>query len=85
MFAQAQVVVQRARIVKEIIPSSEICFHPLSFQDEAGRLFQWRGGLYRGISAGSASFLAQLVQGDAVRDLVAAGLLVETETTPLVT
>ena len=42
------------RIVKKIIPSNEITFHPLSFQDEAGRLFQWRGGLYRGISAGSA-------------------------------
>jgi hypothetical protein len=56
--------------VKTIIPSNEISFHPLSFQDEAGRLFQWRGGLYRGISAGSAPFLAQLVQGDALRDLV---------------
>jgi len=69
--------------VKEVIPSGEISFHPLSYQDEAGRLFQWGEGLYRGISAGSAPFLAQLVQGEAVRDLVAAGLLVETEATPL--
>ena len=69
--------------MKKTIPSNEISFHPLSFQDEAGRLFQWQGGLYRGISAGSAPFLAQLVQGDAVRDLIAAGLLVETEATPL--
>jgi len=69
--------------VKEVIPSGEISFHPLSYQDEAGRLFQWGGGLYRGISAGSAPFLAQLVQGDVLRGLVAAGLLVETEATSL--
>ncbi len=68
--------------MKEIIPSSEICFHPLSFQDEAGRLFKWRGGLYRGLSRVSAPFLARLVEGAAGRELIAAGLLIETEMTP---
>ncbi len=67
--------------VKETIPSREIQFHPLSFQDEAGRLFKWRGELYRGLSGPSASFLAQFVEGDAGRELMATGLLVETEVT----
>ena len=68
--------------MKEVIPSSEISFHPLSFQDEAGRLFKWRGGLYRGVSAQSASFLADFLQGDAGNKLVADGLLVDAEVTP---
>lgn len=68
--------------MKEIIPSDEVRFHPLSFQDEAGRLFQWRGGLYRGISAGKAPFFTNLLQGAAGRELIADGLLIETEVTP---
>jgi SAM-dependent methyltransferase len=68
--------------VNEIIPSNEIRFHPLSFQDEAGRLFKWRGELYRGLAGPSAPFLARFVESDAGRELVAAGLLIETEVTP---
>ena len=75
-------VLQRKRAVKEIIPSDEVRFHPLSFQDEAGRLFQWRGGLYRGISAGKTPFFVNLLQGAAGRELIADGLLIETEVTP---
>ena len=74
-------VVAGTRAVKEIIPSNEIQFHPLSFQDEAGRLFNWRGELYRGLSGPSAPFLAQFVEGEAGRELMAAGLLIETEVT----
>jgi hypothetical protein len=68
--------------MKQIIPSDEIRFHPASYQDEAGRLFHWRGGLYRGISAKSSPFLARFAQGDAIQKLVAEGLLIETEATP---
>jgi hypothetical protein len=67
--------------MKQIIPSNEVTFHPLSFQDEAGRLFTWREGLYRGISAQSAPFLADFLQGDAGKKLVADGLLIDTEVT----
>jgi hypothetical protein len=74
-------VIRRACIVKQIIPSSEIAFHPQSFQDEAGRVFKWRGELYRGISEQSALFLTELVQGPAGQELVAEKLLIETEVT----
>jgi len=76
-------VVRRERTVKQIIPSSEVAFHPLSFQDEAGRLFKWRDGLYRGISAQAAPFLnTTFLQGDAARKLIAEGLLIDTQVTP---
>jgi len=68
--------------VKQIIPSTEVRFHPLSFQDEAGRLFHWRGDLYRGISAPAAPCLLRLLEGEAGKKLVAEGLLIETEVTP---
>lgn len=68
--------------MKEIIPTDEVRFHPLSFQDDAGRLFYWRGDLYRGISAGSAAFLTRFLEGEAGKSLVADGLLIETEITP---
>jgi SAM-dependent methyltransferase len=82
LLAQAQVVIRRERTVKQIIPSNEIAFHPLSFQDEAGRLFRWRGALYRGISAQSAPFITAFLQGDAGQKLVADGLLIDTKMTP---
>jgi len=68
--------------VKEIIPCEEVRFHPLSFQDEAGRLFEWRDNLYRGISGGKAAFFANLLHGPAGPELVGRGLLIETEITP---
>ncbi len=68
--------------MKEIIPSAEVRFHPLSFQDEAGRLFHWRGDLYHGISAGPAPFLVRLLEGEAGEKLIAEGLLIETEIVP---
>ena len=68
--------------MKQVIPSEEVVFHPLSFQDEAGRLFQWRGALHRGISAQSAAFLRRFFENGSGRELIAAGLLIPTETTP---
>jgi hypothetical protein len=44
------------------IPSEEVRFHPHSFGDPAGRLFWWRGDLYRGVRAAAAPFVAETVQ-----------------------
>ncbi len=68
-----------------LISSDEISFHPGSFQDEAGRLFYWREELFRGISAQSAPFLTDFVQGDAMQKLVREKLLIETEIAPFAT
>jgi hypothetical protein len=68
--------------MNQAIPSDEVVFHPLSFQDEAGRLFQWRGELYRGISARWADFFRRLFADGAGHALIAAGLLIPTDTTP---
>lgn len=65
------------------IPLTEVEFHPLSFGDPNGRLFVWKGQLYRGINQGRASFYKQLFQDDVVRSLVEKGLLVHTELTDL--
>jgi hypothetical protein len=48
------------------IPLSEITFSKLSLVDDIGRVFTWRGAIYRGIPASSA---------DAVRELMASGLI----------
>lgn len=68
--------------MKQVIPSYEVKFHPSSYQDEAGRLFAWRGGLYRGVSAELAPFLAGFLQSETGRKLMADGLLIDTKVTP---
>jgi hypothetical protein len=44
------------------IAPEEVRFHPHSFGDPAGRLFWWRGDLYRGVRAGAAPFVAKAVE-----------------------
>lgn len=44
------------------LPVEEVAFHPHSFGDPAGRLFLWRGELYRGVRQEAAPFAAELVQ-----------------------
>jgi len=68
--------------LKQVIPSNEIGFHPLSFQDEAGRLFEWRGEIYRAIAGSAAPFYRRLFESDAGRELIAERLIVPTEVTP---
>ncbi|MGI8437857.1 MAG: class I SAM-dependent methyltransferase [Chthoniobacterales bacterium] len=68
--------------MKQVLSQDEVRFHPASYQDEAGRLFHWEGGLYRGISAASAPFLAGLVESAAFQKLVADKRLIETEIAP---
>jgi hypothetical protein len=43
------------------IAPEEVRFHPHSFGDPAGRLFWWRGGLYRGVRAPAAPFVLDLL------------------------
>ena len=43
------------------IAPEEVRFHPHSFGDPAGRLFWWRGDLYRGVRAPAAPFVTDLV------------------------
>jgi hypothetical protein len=65
------------------IPYDEVTFHPHSFGDPAGRLFWWRGELYRGIRSEWAPIFRQLFRDDIIQRLVDRGLLIETLPTSL--
>ena len=65
------------------IPYGEVRFHPHSYGDPAGRLFSWRGQLYRGISHEATQFFLNLLQSGTTGDLTRAGLLIDTELTDL--
>lgn len=67
----------------EMIPSSEVSFHPHSFGDQQIRLFQWKGQLYRALSAEYADFFKPLFRNQTIDDLVRSGLLIDAETTSL--
>jgi hypothetical protein len=64
------------------IPPDEVEFHPHSFGDPAGRLFRWRGGLYRGVRPEAAPFAAELAATVLPR-LSESGLVPETSLTDL--
>jgi hypothetical protein len=66
------------------IAADEIAFHPHSFGDPAGRLFSWRGGLYRAIARNERAFFERLFDSGVVKHLVDRQLLIESEITPLV-
>jgi len=66
-----------------LIPHGEVKFHPHSFADPDGRLFWWRGGLYRGLRSEWAAFFRKLLQQGIIQRLIERGLLVETESTEL--
>ena len=65
------------------IPAQEVIFHPHSFADDAGRLFNWNGQLFRGISYARTAFFGRLFREQIVQGLVERGLLIETEPTDL--
>jgi hypothetical protein len=64
------------------IPPEEVVFEPDSRLDPAGRIFRWRGGIYRAISGDAADFVQRLLDDGTIAELVRAGLLVETRPTP---
>jgi hypothetical protein len=72
---------QRDSLVR--IPSPEIIFHPHSFGDPAGRVFWWRGQLYRGIRSEWMPVLERLFDEGVIRRLVERGLLIESQPTAL--
>ena len=60
--------------------SDELAFHSLSFNDKNGRLFEWKGKIYRAIPTQQAILLYQnLLQQGFIARLVRKKLLVETE------
>ena len=61
------------------IPPEEVEFHPLSFADTNGRVFWWKGELYRGISPERKDLYNKLLEPGIVQNLIKKGLLVETE------
>jgi hypothetical protein len=65
------------------VPAEEVIFHPHSFADDAGRLFQWNGQLFRGISYAHTAFFGRLFREQIVHGLIERGLLIETEETDL--
>ena len=65
------------------IPPVEVRFHPCSFSDSVGRLFWWRGELYRGITASGVALYERIIRDGTVARLVEQGLLIETRLTDL--
>lgn len=65
-----------------IIPNDEISIDPTSYVDGNGRVFKWRGDIYRAIYPNTASFYLDLFEKRIFEDLYHKGLLVKTEKTP---
>jgi hypothetical protein len=65
------------------IPASEVEFHRGYLGDPNGRLFTWRGDLYRGIAHHRADFYLGLFESGIVRRLIETGHLVTTDLTDL--
>ena len=64
------------------IPLEEVAFHPRSRIDPNGRLFYWRGGLYRGLSQERSDFYRGLFERNVVGRLVDRGLIIDTDLQP---
>ena len=65
------------------IPASEVEFHAGYLGDPNGRLFTWKGELYRGIAHHRAAFYRGLFERGIVRRLIETGHLVTTDLTDL--
>jgi SAM-dependent methyltransferase len=63
------------------IPTEERKWLPESFVDPNGRLFEWRGGLYRMLFPGYGTLWADLFKQGFAKQLIRDGLLVESEIT----
>jgi hypothetical protein len=61
------------------IPHDEISFHPHSYGDPDGRLFSWKGELYRGISNEKTSFFRGLFEQGVLQKLMERGILIDSE------
>ncbi|HJW91420.1 MAG TPA: hypothetical protein VJ436_12325, partial [Anaerolineales bacterium] len=66
------------------IPPQEISYHATSYCDRMGRVFWWRGGLYRGIDKDYVPFYRRIFENGVVKSLVEKQFIVETELTDMV-
>jgi hypothetical protein len=66
-----------------VLSSTDVTFHGLSFTDYNGRLFTWNGALYRAIPPERIQFCQDLFANGVIQDLVAKQLFVATELTLL--
>lgn len=69
--------------VLDQLPLEQVRFHPHSFQDQSGRVFQWNGGIYRALSSRGAGLIEDLLDRGVLKELSERGLLVETQRTGL--
>ena len=65
------------------IPVHAVRFHPLSYGDPNGQLFEWEGNLYRAIGSSSAALYGRLFNEGVIQRLVEQHFLVETDLVPL--
>lgn len=63
------------------IAEDELAFHSLSFNDKNGRLFKWRGDIYRAIPSHQTALYQNLLKQGVIDSLVSQKLLIETELT----
>jgi len=68
----------------DAIPLAEVGFNPHSFRDRFGRVFEWRGEVYRAIGDRFLPLLNGLLETGALSRIVDRGLMVGTELTPYV-
>ena len=66
------------------IPSEQVTIRALALADQNGRLFEWQGTLYRGITLKAASLYRRLLREGIIERLVSQSLLIETQKVPLV-
>jgi hypothetical protein len=60
------------------IAPCDVTFHPLSYGDPQGRVFEWEGQLYRGIRPAANALYQRLVDDGTFKRLAGQGLLIET-------
>ena len=63
------------------IPIEEVSFNPTSYIDPNGRVFEWKGEIFRAISPKMAPFYLELWEKEVFKELQDKGLLVKTERT----
>lgn len=68
---------------KSNIPLEEVHFHSTSFMDPNGKVFVWKGKLYRALFQGKSEFYKSFIESNTYSELSSEGKMVETQWTPL--
>ena len=69
--------------METLIEKDDLTFHSSSGGDWNGRLFKWKGDIYRAIGKSYSPTLEKLFQGRIIENLVSRGFLIDTEKTSL--